>query len=252
MAYQQAGYNGPGQPGWQPDGPALAGPGPVRPVSRWVTGAGAALATLLAVNAVASVIGARWAWLARHAYEQADDRSAASAVAAAEQRFEPTMHVLSSVTVITFGLAALVWIAWLHGMHGNLRAFPALGLPRHAQGWAIGGWFVPLLNLVRPKQMMDDAWRGSDPTLNRPGARHPVDVPWYFHLWWMSCLLVCLSLMSGNGGQGTDLSGRINTAYDLIQDDLFIAVAAALAFVVVVTLTRRHRRWLALRAPRSR
>ncbi len=74
---------------------------------------------------------------------------------------------------------------------GFLRAYangPALGLhdPRFGKGWAIGAWFVPILNLFRPKQIANDIWRGSDSALpahasdswyNRPT---PVLLAW----WW--------------------------------------------------------------------
>ncbi len=30
---------------------------------------------------------------------------------------------------------------------------------RYGHGWAIGGWFVPILNFWRPMQVVNDVWR---------------------------------------------------------------------------------------------
>ena len=32
-------------------------------------------------------------------------------------------------------------------------------------GWAIGPWFVPILNLFRPWQIAVETWEGSDPDM---------------------------------------------------------------------------------------
>ena len=53
-------------------------------------------------------------------------------------------------------------IAWTSRLYRNLRPLGVRRL-RFTEGWAIGGWFVPFVNLVRPKQILNDIWRGSDP-----------------------------------------------------------------------------------------
>lgn len=72
------------------------------------------------------------------------------------------------------GIAGLLWLAayigaavffirWFHPAYSNLRALG--GELRFKTGWAIGAWFVPVLNLWRPKQIANDVWRGSDPSV---------------------------------------------------------------------------------------
>src|SRR5262249_60373252 len=39
--------------------------------------------------------------------------------------------------------------------------------PRLGPGWAIGGWLIPIANLVIPFIIMDDVWRGADPSIPR-------------------------------------------------------------------------------------
>ncbi len=72
------------------------------------------------------------------------------------------------------GIAGLLWLAayigaavffirWFHPAYSNLQALG--GELRFKTGWAIGAWFVPILNLWRPKQIANDIWRGSDPSV---------------------------------------------------------------------------------------
>jgi Domain of unknown function (DUF4328) len=67
---------------------------------------------------------------------------------------------------------AVGFLVWFHRAYTNLPALGIEPLP-YATGWTIGAWLVPLLNLVRPKQIMDTIWRGSDP--DRP----PFDPFWH-------------------------------------------------------------------------
>ena len=52
----------------------------------------------------------------------------------------------------------MAFIGWLHaGAKQVQRVTP--NLLRYAPGWAIGAWFVPFLNLVRPVQIVNDVRR---------------------------------------------------------------------------------------------
>jgi hypothetical protein len=59
-------------------------------------------------------------------------------------------------------IGPLTFIPWFHRAYSNL---PRLGFRelRYGPGWAIGSWFVPILNLWRPKQIANDIYRASDP-----------------------------------------------------------------------------------------
>src|SRR6476469_8990659 len=57
--------------------------------------------------------------------------------------------------LLSFGAfiaAVFLFLRWFHAAYRNLKA---LGQPnlRFTTGWAIGGWFVPFINLWRPKQI---------------------------------------------------------------------------------------------------
>lgn len=80
-------------------------------------------------------------------------------------------------TIISFSF-------WKYRAYENL---PALGARevRYSPGWAVGFYFIPILNLFRPCQAMFDIWRGSDPAQVPPAGR-PASaslVGWWWGLW---------------------------------------------------------------------
>jgi hypothetical protein len=97
--------------------------------------------------------------------------------------------VLQLVTVIAF-------LVWFHRSHRNLSALGNERL-KYTPGWAVGGFFVPFLNLVRPLQVMREIWHGSDPAGYRrdtdpemaPAARDAQPTPPLVGLWWALFLI---------------------------------------------------------------
>jgi Domain of unknown function (DUF4328) len=76
------------------------------------------------------------------------------------------LSLLNSI-VSYFGLSlftatAAMFLVWLHRAYSNL---PSLGVPRpnFSSGWVIVSWFVPILNLFRPYQIVKYIRNKSDP-----------------------------------------------------------------------------------------
>ena len=63
------------------------------------------------------------------------------------------MLLLIIGTIITF-------IMWFFRAYKNLHILK-IKLLQHSPGWAIGAWFVPFLNLVRPFQIMNEIWENT-------------------------------------------------------------------------------------------
>lgn len=66
--------------------------------------------------------------------------------------------------IATYIATVVVFLMWLHRTTKNLPALGA-GELEISPGWAVGSWFVPFLNLVRPYQAVRDAWKASSPQL---------------------------------------------------------------------------------------
>ena len=65
--------------------------------------------------------------------------------------------IMVGLGVVTLGLV----IVWGHRVYSNLPPLgkPDLRMPRKAAIWS---WFVPVVNLVLPARLINDAWRGAD------------------------------------------------------------------------------------------
>jgi hypothetical protein len=84
---------------------------------------------------------------------------------------------LGIVTGITF-------LKWIYRAYKNIQGFGAEGL-RFSPRWAVGFYFIPILCLIRPVQVMGEIWRASDDPRNwsqRPGS-------WVISSWWTLFLL---------------------------------------------------------------
>lgn len=64
---------------------------------------------------------------------------------------------------LVFFVTAIIFMTWFHRAYANLEP---LGNPSltFTPGWAVGCWFVPILNLYRPLQIAQEIWGKSDPS----------------------------------------------------------------------------------------
>jgi hypothetical protein len=165
--------------------------------------------------------------------------SRAEAIDAADSsdRRQGALAIADGVVSLAGGI---VFIVWFRRMHMNLRALGVI--PRHGSGWAIGGWFVPFLNFVRPKQIANDIYKGSSPDTppNDPNWMHrPVSplLDWWWGFWIASTIL----------WRTWDNTSR-DAAIDSLQTSSMIEaishlvtfVAAVLAIVVVRMMNERQ------------
>lgn len=136
----------------------------------------------------------------------------------------------------------VLFIMWLHRSYKNLYAF---GLQtEHSPGWAIGGWFVPFLNLVRPYQIVKETWTKSDPAVGfsggyadaGPGARSATLVG----VWWGSWLVSnVVDNIYGRIVFAAETAEQLANAAMLgVVSDVLTVVAAVLAFLVVSAIDR--------------
>jgi hypothetical protein len=124
---------------------------------------------------------------------------------------------------------AVLFIAWMHRTYANLA--PLGARQRFGTGWAVGSWFVPFLNLIRPKQIVDDAWRASDPDRSVGPQWSTGAVPGVVHVWWgLFVVAGLLTWVSADSKDPTDAHADLR----LLALGHVVAVVAAVAAIVVV------------------
>jgi hypothetical protein len=137
----------------------------------------------------------------------------------------------------------IVFIVWLFRARRNIEAWGASG--SLAPGWAIGAWFIPCANWVLPAIVVNDVWRGSQPT-TRPRRSAAV-----VGIWWGTWMAMGIAqLVRTSSEPDPDTIAFTDTAIADLVDDyarartwsilaaLLVATSAVLAIVVVRAVRR--------------
>ena len=145
------------------------------------------------------------------------------------------------VRFVAFLSAAIAFLVWFSRAYRNLGRLGVPGL-RYTPGWAVGAWFVPILNLFRPKQVANDIWRASDPRLARRGEGwQGRDVSPWLHWWW--AFWVAGGVFGNQAAfaqlQAKTVSEQLTASSFAIVADILFALSAALAIAVVSVVTIR-------------
>ena len=135
------------------------------------------------------------------------------------------------------------FLVWFVRAYRNAEALGGDGLRSSPRG-AVGWWFVPILNLFKPKQIANDVWRASSPELPLERQRQwdLGDPPFLLLAWWLAFLVAGAAgnyaLRYGRRAETVEELQRLDRIY--MAADSLDALAAALAIVVITLLTRRQ------------
>ncbi|MFO0896811.1 MAG: DUF4328 domain-containing protein [Pirellulales bacterium] len=153
------------------------------------------------------------------------------------------------IALAYLGSVIAFWM-WFYRAHKNLRALGNEEL-EYKSRWAVFGFMVPILNLVRPAQVMRETWYGSDPGLlsESPTFLHskarrgtPAAVGW----WWGSFLIMNISsraeMAAAEHAEKPDASPDVYQfyAWAVMISAVPTILAALLAVRLVWTITRRQ------------
>lgn len=173
------------------------------------------------------------------------------------ERFQSKAETMAAALLGFKVLVIIAWCLWTHRVASNVRAFdrPMMTSP----GWAVGWYFIPILNIWKPYSAIKEIWRGSDPADR--GNTEPDDywasegkaVPFFFIAWWLTYLgagvidRIAAFWLEDPTGAGW-VSG-MHYAIVAIAIDL---VAVSLALVVCHRLTRRQEARAHANVPQAR
>lgn len=166
-----------------------------------------------------------------------DGFAGSEAVVASDER----LAAGGAALLATFLVSTILWLLWFHRAYRNVESFGSVAM-RFGTGWAVGAWFVPILNLFRPKQIANDIWRGTEPeppegrTWTEPRVA-PL-VHWWWAAWLVANFLGNLSFRMLNDA-GTLDAERTAVAVD-IAAGISIVVASVLALRFVRAVTERE------------
>lgn len=157
-------------------------------------------------------------------------------------------RVLDVATLVALGLFAvggLFTIAWTSRAYKNLPGL-AVGDLRFSTSWAVLGWITPGFNFFRPKQIVDDVWRGSHPHAPPFSSSWRVGpVPIWSSLWWTTAwlgvaLALCSYLTTPVATAAIDPAQRQSSLALAGTAGLLLAGSAACLHLLVRRITQRQ------------
>lgn len=170
---------------------------------------GAVLVGLLSAVALLTLISATAQLKSAQAISNGD--LDASSVAA----LRDTALILAALGGLT---AVVLWFVWLVRVVRNAAAFGLV--PQRLSGaWVVTSWLIPVLNIWRPRRILNDAWRGSG------GAPTSV-ISWWWGLWVFALYPLPFLLAAGLGsGAHTRGDYQLLGFTDLIDAVIWIGAA---------------------------
>lgn len=149
--------------------------------------------------------------------------------------------VTSSVVAV---VTAVLFIRWLLQARRNAVALGADGLvhSRHTAAWS---WFIPIINLFLPYQVVKEIWQASDPAPEPPlEAKRgvPAVLPVWWAFWVAASLLAQLGFrMNLDLGEASDWADYADVERVMLMAAVPSIVAAVLAMRVVRGMDGRQR-----------
>jgi hypothetical protein len=176
-------------------------------------------------------------------YRLADRASAGRATFEQFNAAEARHDLVILIQIAVYLVAGVVFIRWFHRAYANLPTLGIEGLG-HSTGCAIWAWLVPIISFFRPKQIADEIWRGSDPSLetDQPRDWRQGKVPLSFGLWWLAFVASGLLV-----GAGSELWGGAETYSDVklaavleVSGNALGVISGVLAYIVVDRASERQ------------
>jgi tetratricopeptide (TPR) repeat protein len=155
-------------------------------------------------------------------------------------------QIMGILNLLAYITTVVLFLMWLYRAHRNL---PALGTQnlRFSPGWAVGYWFIPIVNIFKPYQVLKEIWKASDPSVDLSETSSWKNAPTSHLLgWWWAFFLISnyLSLAVFKKSLSTKinptLSGILEFSWFMIASETTVIVAAILVIFVVRTIDKRQ------------
>jgi hypothetical protein len=196
------------------------------PASKWVVWI---FIALLILNIIAVFSGFAQAQLLNKAID-------GEIITPSEAISNDTREAIIGFTQFALYLASgIVFLIWIHKAHKNLLSLNVSNL-RFTPGWAVGWFFVPVMSLFRPYQVVSEIWKASYPkadantTYWKSIPTSPL-VGWWWTLFIISNFVAQIALRLILTGE--DLSDLLNSTYAYVVSDAIDVVGIMITILMV-------------------
>ncbi|MGQ0824292.1 MAG: DUF4328 domain-containing protein [Actinomycetota bacterium] len=168
-----------------------------------------------------------------------------------DQEFQDADDVLSATRVLAFlsvSTLVILLIVWLYQVARSAARHNAVGR-RWSPGWAVGGWFIPLANMVIPWLVFRENEKiAHSAAVGRIPMWPHAPLPLTSNLWWVLVVSGQVMLLAGGAQYGDEFAD----ASQVRSGATFIAIGAvalAVGSILVIPVVRRISRFDAAPAP---
>ena len=156
-----------------------------------------------------------------------------------------TLEALGGLEVMTFLVLSVLFFMWIHRAHRNLPALVARNL-RFSPGWAVGWFFVPIMNLIRPYEVIEEIWKASDPNVDisdgsswQNASTSPVIGLWWV-LWLISGFIGHVLFRMSSWAEPETLDGVMTMCWVMVGYIIFSIVPVVLLILVIRAIDIRQ------------
>jgi hypothetical protein len=153
-----------------------------------------------------------------------------------ESLTEALYVLVNLLRVVLIVMTAVVFLMWLHRAYRNLPALGARNLDT-TPGWAVGYFFIPFANLVKPFQVVREVWRKSEATEDSSEGfiSYQTGTPALVGWWWAFWIIANIAgrVSSRVSGEAETVNAVLAATWVGIVSDALIVIAAVLAIFVV-------------------
>lgn len=140
------------------------------------------------------------------------------------------LNLLGTIQIIAYIVTSLAFLFWIYRAYQNLTALNVRD-QSYSPSWAAGGFFVPLLNLVRPYQIVSEIWAKSEPDLSRPAtSTSPL-----IKVWWATFIIgSVLSRVADTSARGNATPDQLIWPMWLTLISIGLQIIAAISGSLVI------------------
>lgn len=137
-------------------------------------------------------------------------------------------QVIGITFLVVYVICGVLFIRWFRRAYFNLHTL-TIGL-QESQGWAAGAWFVPIVNLYKPFQLMKELFVRTMEILERSGTPQKRPDTSVLNIWW------ALWIASGILGQINFRMAMNANDLDTITHSTLVGIAANLVDIPLCLL----------------
>jgi hypothetical protein len=158
--------------------------------------------------------------------------------------------LLGGLRVLVFAVTVIFFCMWIYRAYDSLSLFGVQGL-RFTPGWAVGYWFIPFVNLVRPVQVMQEIWRASSPQVPAEdpvawqGERNSVAIGFYWFFYLVSSVVAMIAFrmqLDEMARVVPNLENLKKATVGVMVGEVLSIVAAVLLVAIILSIKGRQTR----------